>query len=405
MKRVVVTCITNDYDTLKDPWVVTPGVEYICFTDHPEKYASNAWEIRPLPEQHPKIDRKIKMLTHKYVDFDQCVWVDGVMHIIDDLRKFYDLLQVASIAVKYHPVRNNYADEIKRAIANGRGDKKILTRQQKKYKSTKAKEKGLYELGVFAKNNTPYTQAFMEAWWEEFTEFPSRDQISFPYILTMFSQRQLCGFDPEIMMNFFCNGFHKSGTLETDVKSRTTRFWDICPWDSNKMVGERLNEFCSLMPDNDWILVRDGDTTHMSDSYGSRIESAIEQNIQYDLLGSYTNRLGLPWQTPFLHQFNNDNIPYHIQTAERLWLEHEDIVMPWYGNIAGMFMLFNNQIMKHVQFMPEIAGREVYLDYQFCQDILTRGGKVGILPGVYLLHLYRFLEGRNAAKHSSHLYA
>ena len=48
-RKVVYTCISGNYDTLKDPTVVTPGWEYICFTD--QKVISNVWTIRPLPKE------------------------------------------------------------------------------------------------------------------------------------------------------------------------------------------------------------------------------------------------------------------------------------------------------------------------------------------------------------------
>ena len=33
MKKVVFTFIINGYDTLKDPTIVTPGWDYLCFSD------------------------------------------------------------------------------------------------------------------------------------------------------------------------------------------------------------------------------------------------------------------------------------------------------------------------------------------------------------------------------------
>jgi len=33
MKKVVFTFIINGYDTLKDPTIVTPGWDYLCYSD------------------------------------------------------------------------------------------------------------------------------------------------------------------------------------------------------------------------------------------------------------------------------------------------------------------------------------------------------------------------------------
>ena len=43
---IVYTVITNDYDTLRDPRVVTPGWRYVCFSDQPIE--SDVWEFHKI---------------------------------------------------------------------------------------------------------------------------------------------------------------------------------------------------------------------------------------------------------------------------------------------------------------------------------------------------------------------
>ena len=58
------TCITNKYDNLKDPRVVTPGWKYICYSDEQQK--SDIWEtvITKKPQG------EIKILGYKVVIID-----------------------------------------------------------------------------------------------------------------------------------------------------------------------------------------------------------------------------------------------------------------------------------------------------------------------------------------------
>ena len=42
--KVIYTAIFGDYDTLKEPLVITPGWKYICYTD--QDFESKVWEIK-----------------------------------------------------------------------------------------------------------------------------------------------------------------------------------------------------------------------------------------------------------------------------------------------------------------------------------------------------------------------
>ena len=94
-KKVVYTCITNDYDILNEPKYISLGFDYICFTDN-SSLKSDVWQIRPLPKEteglsEVKKQRFIKINPHLYLkEYDISIWVDGNVELKGDLNELID---------------------------------------------------------------------------------------------------------------------------------------------------------------------------------------------------------------------------------------------------------------------------------------------------------------------------
>jgi rRNA processing protein Gar1 len=127
-RKVVYTCISGNYDTLKDPTVVTPGWEYICFTD--QKVISNVWTIRPLPKEivedksltQVKRQRIVKIQPWRFIGAcDVCVWVDANLKIIGNIDDMIGMVGDSYLATITHPDRKDIYQESK-AILRYRKD-------------------------------------------------------------------------------------------------------------------------------------------------------------------------------------------------------------------------------------------------------------------------------------------
>ena len=98
MKKVIYTCITDEYDKLITPKVISKDFDYICYTDS-EKLKSDFWEIRKMPSEflnYPKtkINRAIKILPHKILqEYDLSIWVDANVSINADLNGALNILR------------------------------------------------------------------------------------------------------------------------------------------------------------------------------------------------------------------------------------------------------------------------------------------------------------------------
>src|SRR5687768_14106362 len=88
MPTAIYTCITAGYDELRDPRRVTPGVDYVCFSDQP--LASRVWQVRPLAHVGATSSRSAryhKLLSHRVLpEYEMTLWLDGSYRIDRELH-------------------------------------------------------------------------------------------------------------------------------------------------------------------------------------------------------------------------------------------------------------------------------------------------------------------------------
>lgn len=190
-KKVVYTCITGGYDTLRDPSKVSLGFDYICFTDDPN-LKSDVWDIRPLPEglenlSNVKKQRYVKINPHKFLkDYDLSIWVDGNMSLKGNLNDFISSninKEGVTVYVPAHPGRSCIYREAS-VVASMKKDKpEIINPQMNRYKEEGFPENyGLLQSNILVRyHNDPGCIKLMEAWSEEVMNGSHRDQLSFNY--------------------------------------------------------------------------------------------------------------------------------------------------------------------------------------------------------------------------------
>lgn len=186
MKVCVYTVITGNYDKLRQPKVVNPEWDYICFTD--QKVSSDIWQIRFIPKEvselsNVKKQRYIKINHHKVLpEYDLTIYIDASMEIIKDLGELIDI-NYDFIACK-HPFRNCIYDECAAVVKGKRDTIENVNRVYTKYQSENyPAHNGLIETGFMIRKNTPYVNEIMESWWDEVLNYSHRDQLSLNYVL------------------------------------------------------------------------------------------------------------------------------------------------------------------------------------------------------------------------------
>ena len=192
---VVYTCITGGYDNLIKPSFITPGVDYVCFTDNKD-LKSNIWKIRPIPDEllgysKVKQQRAVKILPHRYLsEYDVSIWIDANVDTKSDLKKYLDTLDFTkySVFIPEHPARKCIYKEkdecVKIRKITGDGID-LANKQMKRYRDAGFPENnGLVQSNiVIRRHNEEYSKKIMELWWSELRDYSHRDQLSFNYAL------------------------------------------------------------------------------------------------------------------------------------------------------------------------------------------------------------------------------
>ena len=192
---VVYTCITGGYDRIHEPSCVTPGVDYICFTDNMDM-KSKTWKLKPMPEElkgfsKVKQQRGVKILAHRYLpDYDISIWVDGVVDVRGNVKEYLKTFDfdTYSVFIPEHPERKCIYKEIDACIRikKIKGDEVTLAKKQiERYRAEKFPENyGLVQTNVMIRwHNDQYSKDLMEKWWSELKDYSHRDQLSFNYAL------------------------------------------------------------------------------------------------------------------------------------------------------------------------------------------------------------------------------
>lgn len=196
-KIVIYTCITGNYDFLKEPLLEFDHVEYVCFTNHAEeisKEKNSKWKIKKVPEKITAMyndtlsNRYLKLHPHElFPDADYCIYVDGNIKVISFLGSYLMKTNVATgIAIFAHGQRCCLYDEANTCILRKKGNRRYIEKQVERYqKEGFPKHFGLYECTILATDlrNTNSKKIF-DAWWAEFLDSKSlRDQLSLPYVV------------------------------------------------------------------------------------------------------------------------------------------------------------------------------------------------------------------------------
>lgn len=192
-KICVYTCITGDYDEMKEfPSVKEEGVDYYLFTNN-NKIRSNFWKVIDIENDgldNIRLARKIKVLGHSILDdYEITVWLDGASYLKDYVTKFIDQycdLKTYSLIGFKHRERDCIYDEALECVKVKKEKREILERQILKYRKEGYPEhNGLIESTVLIRrNHDKKLKKVMEDWFAEIQEFSYRDQISFNYVAT-----------------------------------------------------------------------------------------------------------------------------------------------------------------------------------------------------------------------------
>jgi len=154
--------------------------DYVAFT----KQISNTWRNRvPCSKfKNNALNAKIhKILTHRYLDGDYFMWIDGDITLTAEPKELVELMGDKDLLFFKHPTRDCLFDEVIDCQRIGRGDTEEMAEQYEDY-SGFTRHNGLIESAVFIRKNNKEVNELMEKWWIEISRYSSRDQVSWPVV-------------------------------------------------------------------------------------------------------------------------------------------------------------------------------------------------------------------------------
>ena len=192
LRIAVYSCVTGHYDLVTEPLYTEPELDYYLFTDMEGSFYSKwkkiditAWkeytELSPV-----QLNRKIKMLPFRYLpEYDYSIYVDGNIEIIAPMSPLVEEMGSCAFGVHYHRTRDCICDELDQIIHLMKADPALAGRQVLAYMNEGfPRHYGLYENPVLVrKHGDEGVCRLMEDWWQEYLRYPTRDQLSLPYII------------------------------------------------------------------------------------------------------------------------------------------------------------------------------------------------------------------------------
>lgn len=187
--KVVYTAIFGDRDLLRDPDPPNDGVDYVCFTDNPDRLQVRAWKLVPVIRRRADPVREARWFkTQPHVLFpghEISLWVDANFAISGDVASLMEReLAGHALAAFRHPDRICLYREAELCALFRLDDPELIRRQTERYRLLGYPENnGLIMASILLRrHNDPFVASCMNQWWAEIDRFSRRDQLSFNYV-------------------------------------------------------------------------------------------------------------------------------------------------------------------------------------------------------------------------------
>lgn len=212
LKIAVYSCVVGKYDQFIDPVIKEDNVDYYMFTDQ-ELPEDSVWEKINISELDDykllsplMLNRKLKILQNSFLlNYDYTIYVDGNIEIVAGVSPIIAKMKNYAFGVHYHRSRDCIVDEVVSVKhlkkLNGDG----MDRQVQDYlKDGYPRHNGLFENSILVRDNkNESVLELMREWWNEYNKYPTRDQLSLPYVIwkTKFDTNKILILGNDVEMN------------------------------------------------------------------------------------------------------------------------------------------------------------------------------------------------------------
>jgi hypothetical protein len=190
MRIIVYTAIFGEYErTVKSPQIISPQVQYLCFTDSQPEHDPSKWTVRLKPrdcDDPRRSARRWKCLPHKLLPrHDFSIWIDANLQLKVDAHALIAALGDNDLASFKHPARRSETEEAEFVAGSPELDfpVTVLSQNKRHRESGFPDTLGLLETAIVVRRRNRRVARFNELWWDEICRGSRRDQISVMYCL------------------------------------------------------------------------------------------------------------------------------------------------------------------------------------------------------------------------------
>lgn len=173
--------------------------------------------------------------------------------------------------------------------------------------------------------------------------------------------------------------------------------WYFKPYADDKNLGRAYNQYCRLVPDDDWICLMDGDSMFLNSNWGHIAKKYIRLFPQTALFIPVTNRVGKHSQCYGDKRSEDPNIINHKILADKAAKKFQVKNMNHVQWPSMPCFIFSKKMWKLVGGFDE-TGRILGVDVKFSEKVMQHGDCLK-MNGLYLFHYYRLKEGFRSLDH------
>lgn len=241
----VYTCITGNYDNLKEIPNIEEGIDYYCFTNN-QNIKSSTWKVIYIYDENlsnVQLARKIKILGNDIVNnYDIALWMDGAVIFNKSIKKFINhyLGKGDNFVAFAHGERNNIKDEAYACYRFFKETKENIDKVLDFYDQENYKyDNGLIESTVYIKRpQNELVKKTMEMWFDMILKFTKRDQLSFNYCIYK-TGLKVKWINEKVFANDWFNWKNHAPT--SNIDSYSIYFGDINHYDIKNDVKGKYN--------------------------------------------------------------------------------------------------------------------------------------------------------------------
>lgn len=181
------------------------------------------------------------------------------------------------------------------------------------------------------------------------------------------------------------------------MKQSTTKVNFVSPYCADLQLANEYNRLVNKFDNDEWLCFVDADVMFLTSNFGQHIQAIIDAHSRdFTAFTCMTNRVGQLKQCHTGKMSNNFNVLDHVLIAEKKQRESGLGIVEMKSShlLSGLLILAKVSTFKKVPFKGDgMLG----VDNQWHKDLYTKGGRLGLMLGVYVFHRYRNQSPNNTS--------